>query len=132
MFNNVYSFHKCKKILRDVYKRYKRKKETLTEIQRKRFENILYSLQTSILKKNKKAADRAAKNIENLAELHLKKSSTEKVIDGVLALVFAIVVALIIKQMWFEPYIIPSGSMRPTLKEKDFLVVTSSSLATWS
>jgi len=121
--SKIYSFYKCKKILRHVYKRYKRKKKVLTSIQQKRFENILFSLQASIFKKNRKASDRAAKNLEKLTSQYLKKSFLEQIIDFSLALIFAIVVAVIVRQMWFEPYTIPTGSMRPTIKEKDFLVV---------
>jgi len=61
----TYSLYRCKKVLRHYYSRYKRKRKHLSDIQKKRFENILTSLQTSINKKNKKAADRAAKNLEN-------------------------------------------------------------------
>ncbi|OGN62981.1 MAG: signal peptidase I, partial [Chlamydiae bacterium RIFCSPHIGHO2_12_FULL_49_11] len=39
-------------------------------------------------------------------------------------LAVTIVVALIIRQTWFELYEIPSGSMRPTLKENDRLAVS--------
>lgn len=127
--DGVYSLYKCKKVLRYVYRRYKRKKNTLTDIQRKRFENILYSLQTSILNKNKKAADRAAKNLENLTTQHLQKTYTEQFLDVTFSLIFAILVAIVVRQMWFEPFTIPSGSMRPTLKEKDFLVVSKTNFS---
>ncbi|MFA6502538.1 MAG: signal peptidase I, partial [Parachlamydiales bacterium] len=126
MFSNkTYSLYKCKKILRQVYSLYKRKKKNLTEIQKKRFENILNSLQASIFKKNKKAAEAAAKNLENLTILHLKKTPFEKFFDITVSLIFAIIVAFVlIRQMWFELYTIPTGSMRPTLKEKDFVIVS--------
>jgi signal peptidase I len=130
MFDSkIYSLHKCKKVLTHVYKLYKRKRNSLTDIQRKRFENILTLLQASILKKNKKAADRAAKNLESLTSQHLKKSLFEQSLDLTFALAFAIIVAIIVRQTWFEPYSIPSGSMRPTLKEKDFLVVSKTNFS---
>jgi len=42
----------------------------------------------------------------------------------VTGIVFALLVAVLIRTMWFELYTIPTGSMRPTLKEQDFLVVS--------
>ncbi|NGX63037.1 MAG: Signal peptidase IB [Candidatus Anoxychlamydiales bacterium] len=127
--SKVYSLHKCKKILRHVYTRYRKKKNLLSDIQKKRFENILMSLQTSIVKKNKKAATRAAKNLESLSDTYLKKSAFEQVVDLFLSLLFAIFVAILVRQMWFEPMIIPTGSMRPTLKEKDMLVMSKTDFA---
>jgi len=122
--DKMYSLYKCKKILRHVYHLYKRKKKTLSDIQKKRFENILISLQASIVKKNKKAADTAAKNLEKLTAQHLKKTAFEKSLNFVFSIIFAIIVAVIVRQMWFEFYTIPTGSMRPELKEKDFLMVS--------
>ena len=122
--NSLYSLRKSKKIFRHVHSIYKRKKKKLSSIQQKRFENILTALQTAIIKKNRKAADRGAKNLEKLALEHLKKTIYDQILDSFLALVFAVVVAIIVRQMWFEFYTIPTGSMRPTLKEKDFLTVS--------
>lgn len=45
-------------------------------------------------------------------------------IEGAIAISFALVVAVVIRQMWFEFFEIPTGSMRPTLQEKDRLVVS--------
>jgi len=127
--NKLYSFYKSKKIFRHVYKRYKRKKKTFSDSQKKRFENILLSLQRSLLNKNKKAADRAAKNLEKLSSIYLKKSFLEKFLDTVLALGFALLIAICVRQMFFEPYIIPTGSMRPTLKEKDLVIASKTNFS---
>lgn len=127
--DKMYSLYKCKKILRYVYDLYNKKKKTLSEIQKKRFENILISLQSSILKKNVKAADTAAKNLEKLANSNLKKTFFEKSINFVFSLIFAILVAIVVRQMWFEFYTIPTGSMRPELKEKDFLMVSKTNFS---
>ncbi len=124
-----YTLYKCKKILRHIYCRYKRNKKHLSNIQKKRFENILISLQTSILKKNKKAADRAAKNLEKITNQYFKKSTFEQIFDILMALIFAILVATVVRQMWFELRAIPTGSMRPTLKEKDLLLVSKTDFA---
>jgi len=44
--------------------------------------------------------------------------------DSINGIIFALFVAVLIRTMWFELYTIPTGSMRPTLKEDDYLVVS--------
>ncbi|MBI5346372.1 MAG: signal peptidase I [Chlamydiae bacterium] len=122
--SDLYSFRKCRKILQQVYHLYKRKKNRLLDIQKRRFENILISLQAAIVKKNQEAADRSARNLEMLCNQHLKKNFKDQFFDVVFALVFALVIAVIVRQTWFEPFNIPTGSMRPTFKENDFVVVS--------
>jgi len=51
-----YSFRKCKKIMQNSYKWYKKKKKKLTIEDQKKIENILNSLCLAISKKNKKEA----------------------------------------------------------------------------
>lgn len=53
-----------------------------------------------------------------------KKSYLETFKELLIAIVFALIIATIVRQMWFEPYEIPTGSMRPTFKEKDHLTVS--------
>lgn len=62
--------------------------------------------------------------LEALSKMHLRKNAFDKFRDLFGALLFALVIAVIVRQMWFEYYEIPTGSMRPTLKEKDRLVVS--------
>ena len=54
----------------------------------------------------------------------LPRSRVERFRAGVVSLLVALLVAVLIRQSWFELYEIPSGSMRPTLKESDLLVVS--------
>ncbi len=64
------------------------------------------------------------KKVEELAKYHIKKTTWDHIRDLSFALIFALIIAVLVRQMWFEFYEIPTGSMRPTLKEKDRLVVS--------
>ncbi len=56
-----------------------------------------------------------------------KKSYLRVFSEFVFALLVAILLAGIIRQVWFELYEIPTGSMRPTFKEQDRVLVSKSS-----
>ncbi|NGX56960.1 MAG: hypothetical protein K1060chlam5_01214 [Candidatus Anoxychlamydiales bacterium] len=120
----TYSLRKCKKIFKHSYSTYKRKKKTLSNLEQKRFENIITSLQSSILKKEKISASRLAKNLEKLIDEKIKKTFIDQLLNFIYAVSFALVIAIVVRQMWFEFYAIPTGSMRPTLKEKDLVIVS--------
>lgn len=53
-----------------------------------------------------------------------KKSFLEHVKELFIAIIFAVIVAAFVRQMWFELYEIPTGSMRPTFKEHDRVLVS--------
>ncbi|NGX58961.1 MAG: Signal peptidase I T [Chlamydiae bacterium] len=120
------SFHlrKSKKILIAVYQLWRRKKKRLLPAQTKEIQNDLRTLQEEVRKKNRDGANYMAHKCIDYANGILKKNPFEQVRDFILALAFALVFALIIRQVWFELYEIPTGSMRPTLKEKDRLIVS--------
>ncbi len=119
-----YSLKKSKTILRQAYHLYLKKKKTLPDSLSGQIQKSLSALQKEILEKNTAAAATLAKQIEALFEFQLKKTAFDQLKDFLFALIFALGVAVAIRQMWFEFYEIPSGSMRPTLKEQDRLVVS--------
>jgi signal peptidase I len=121
---STYSLKKSKTILRHGYHLYQRKKKNLSKEQSEHIQTTLKALQEEILNKNAPAAENLAKQVESLCNFHFKKTSFDHVRDLVFALAFALVVAILVRQMWFELYEIPSGSMRPTFKEQDRLIVS--------
>jgi len=53
-----------------------------------------------------------------------KKSLFRYLFEIVFAIIVALIIATIVRQMWFELYEIPTGSMRPSFREQDRLTVT--------
>jgi len=119
-----YSYKKCQKILTHTYNLYKRKKKYLESKEQEQYKDFLSALQTAILKKDPVSANRLAHLLEEMNKKYLKRSFLDKLLDFSFSIIVALLIAVVIRQMWFEPYRIPSGSMRPTLKEHDYLVVS--------
>ena len=120
----IYSIKKCKHILRHSTHRFQKKKNKLSPEACSQIQDALLALQNEIMQKNQSNADVLAKRVESLFVSHLKKSGWEQFKELIFALAFALVVAILVRQIWFEFYEIPSGSMRPTFKEQDRLVVS--------
>lgn len=126
------SLRKYKKVLIDAYKRYKRREKyrrdkSLSDTAKRSFEESFSELQNALLNKDKKSAKRAAWQLDEKVKREMPKSIFEKFLDFVGAIVFALVVAIVVRLMWFELYEIPTGSMRPTFKESDHLIVSKTS-----
>jgi len=121
-----YPLRKCKKILMAVYHLLRKKKKKLLPAQVSEIKNDLRLLQENILNKNVDGANLQSRKCLSYADGILKKGNFEQIRGVVFALVFALAVALLIRQVWFELYEIPTDSMRPAFKEKDRLIVTKS------
>ncbi|WP_065757313.1 signal peptidase I [Simkania negevensis] len=119
-----YRLRKSLHVFRHVLHLYKRKKKKLPELQKKEIVKTLNHLQEEILNRDREEASRYAHAAEDIAKSYLFKKPLERFRDFILALVFALVVATLVRTMWFEFYEIPTGSMRPTLHESDRLVVS--------
>jgi signal peptidase I len=119
-----FSLHRSRRVLRQVYRLYRRKAKTLSSVQQEELQDLLKRLQAAILEKNAEAAICIAKILEESSRRLITKSRWDQLRDFCSGLIFALIVAIAIRQMWFELYRIPSGSMRPTLKEADFLLVS--------
>lgn len=120
----MYSLRKSRKILEWAYGWYKKKGDTLNDSDLLQFEAQMQGLDDAYLKKDTVEADRLAHQVENFTNAHFKKSFWQYTTEVVLALVFALAIATVIRQSWFELYEIPTGSMRPTFKEQDHLTVS--------
>src|SRR5690606_21967368 len=105
---------KCRRILRNGVRLLKKKGDRLIERERIEFENHLTALEVTIFSKNKSDATEIAKRVNTFIKTHFPKSALEQIKEIVYALGFAIVVAFLIRQFWFELYEVPTGSMRPT------------------
>lgn len=121
---SLFSLRKCRHVLRHCFHLFKRKRKKLSKEVREHIQATLETLQNAILEKNREKADLLAREVSALADVHLKKNFFDHVRELVIAVAFALTVAVLVRQMWFEPYEIPTGSMRPTLKEQDRLIVT--------
>ena len=76
-------------------------------------------------KKEKKALPKTELlGIEALVHSKKKPSTLKWIIETVLTLSIALGLAILIRQTWFELYEIPTGSMRPTFKEQDRVLVS--------
>ncbi len=119
-----FSLRKPKRTLRTMHKLYRRKAPHLDTYTKESVQTYLKLLQGAILNKDVKEARKIAKELEQAAPRLMPKSSFDKARDFITGILFALMVAVLIRTMWFELYTIPSGSMRPTLKEEDYLVVS--------
>lgn len=120
----IYNLRKSKRVLRQVHRLYLRKAKTLDISTKERLQSHLNSLQLAIQKKESDTANQIAHQLEATARSLMPRTAWDKTRDFIGAILFALVVAIAIRQMWFEFYTIPTGSMRPTLKEEDYLVVS--------
>lgn len=123
----LYSLKKSTRLLCDNFSLFEAKKKELSQQEETELKNCYKQLQTKILEKDAAAATLLAKKAENLSALYLKKTFFQQTKDLLFSLTIALTIAIVVRQCWFEPYGIPSGSMRPTLKEQDKLLVTKTS-----
>jgi signal peptidase I len=124
MFSSTYSLRKSKLILRHVYRLYLRRQKKISPLAQEQLKKTLILLEDAILQKKRPEAHALALHAQALEKEYLQKTSFEKTRDFIVGIAFALCVAILIRQVWFEFYEIPSGSMRPTLKEQDRLVVS--------
>ncbi|MBP9842125.1 MAG: signal peptidase I [Simkaniaceae bacterium] len=120
------TFKKAKEILFKGYLRYEKKKGNLSPLIKEEFKKVLSELQEAIMASKKKEAIELAKQVKKLMQLHLKRNPLEYFKETSLSLGFALFVVILIRQMWFELYEVPTGSMRPTIQEHDRLLVSKS------
>ena len=120
----LYSLRKFKHILRNALSRFKKKEKHLTSNERESLLKEFKELDTLILSKDRKTADSLTRALEKKVSHILPKNLFDHIKELGFALIFALVVATLVRTMWFELYEIPTGSMRPTFKEQDRLIAS--------
>lgn len=119
-----YSLRKSRHILQTCYDWYKRHWQALSPSELKEIEYEMERLDQAVVKGDRSGADPYAKRVEGFYHSHYKKSIWTYAWEIILAIIFALAIATLIRQTWFELYEIPTGSMRPTFQEQDRLIVT--------
>lgn len=120
------SLSKARQTLVKINALYKAKWKDLRKEEVEELEVKLHLLEEAIFDGEKQKAANLCKELKNFARKHLKKSPFEHIKEFSLAISIALCIATVLRQMWFEPMEIPTGSMRPTFKEQDRLVVSKS------
>ncbi|MCE5318828.1 MAG: signal peptidase I [Parachlamydia sp.] len=121
------SLNKARKILRTSYRWYRKKGDILPQPAYTAFENDLAACDKALLAGNREEASRLAQQLEKFTSVHFTKTWGQYAFELAFALILALAIALVVRTMWWEPYQIPTGSMRPTFKEQDHLTVTKTS-----
>lgn len=123
-FKKKYSIRKSRSILKHTFSLYKKRKKKLSPETINAFETHFTALDNALLSNQKEEAEFQAKKVESLSDEYLKKNFFESILELSAAIIFALIVASIVRQAWFELYEIPTGSMRPTFEEQDRLTVS--------
>ncbi len=121
---SFYSLRKSKNVFCHFLKIFIKKKYTLSIGVKESLKQQFILLQKALASKDKQEASKIASSLSTLCKVELKKGFFEKKKDQFVSILIALLIAIVVRQMWFELYEIPTGSMRPTLKEKDRLTVS--------
>lgn len=119
----LYSLRKSRRIMKQSNDWYKKRGGKLRSDELQVFEEDLQALDKALLAGDREAADPIARRLETFSG-RFSKTIFEFVSELGWALVIAVAVATIVRASWFEPFEIPTGSMRPTFEEQDHLTVT--------
>jgi signal peptidase I len=119
-----YSLNKSRQIMKTSYKWYKKKGTKLSPDQLTFFESRLQELDKALLDQDQAKASSLAHILEDFCQKYFKKNLWDYTAELTVAILLALLIATLVRQVWFELYEIPTGSMRPTFKEQDHLTVS--------
>lgn len=118
-------YRKSKNLLHQAYQVFQKSKKNLSSVEEKEILSQMQAFQDAILKKEKTKVIALWPAIKKIAKDKSKIPYIIRAKDFTFGLLIAIAIAFgLIRPMWFEIYQIPTGSMRPTLKELDRLTVS--------
>lgn len=112
----------------EIYWNYQKKKGLVQHEDRLEIEGLLKKLQTKIIDKDLDSVKSVYQQVRLSEERIFPRSVYYRWCKTFFSNAFFIIVIIFLRQTWFEPFQIPTGSMRPTLKELDRLVVAKNQL----
>ena len=124
MIRSFYTLRRSKKVLQKIAKLYCKKEKKLSLDTKDKLQALLHGLKTAIEQKNAELASKLSNQLQETSANLIPTTGPERFFGSLISLSIVLLVALLIRQTWFEFYTIPSGSMRPTLREGDFLAVS--------
>lgn len=105
---------------------FKKKKKVSTQ-HYEHLRSLLVQFRSALDSNNKQKAYELKKRSLEYFQTHFKKDWKDFFNEWVVGFGGVLLLVAVINQVWFQNYQIPSGSMRPTLMEKDRLIATKTS-----
>jgi len=114
---------KAKKLIKEARALLKKKANRVTPEGKKEIEDAIEELERSISRAAKKQVEKNAATLRKSVARHVPRTKLEVAAEWAYSLATAVVIALVIRHFLVEPFKIPSGSMYPTLKIGDKILV---------
>lgn len=118
---SVYALKHSRSILQRAFKIHQ--ENALSPQEQEKLDALLRALDQAVFERDRERADQLARQVEVLLGPKLNKKPWGYFREICEAILIAFLVAVVVRQSWFELYEIPTGSMRPTFKERDHLIV---------
>ena len=111
-------------LLKEAKRLFKKKKRRLDEESRKIVEQMIAGLEAELKTGGAEEIRRAKEKLYEAVTGYIPRTGVDVFKDYVRALVIALFIGLLVRQFVIEPFRIPTGSMIPTLKIGDKILVT--------
>ncbi len=114
---------RAKKLIKETRILLKRKVGKITPEGRQEVEDCIAELERALSRRAPKQVQKAKETLRKAVVRHVPHTKLDVVVDYAYSLATAVLIALIIRHFIVEPFKIPSGSMIPTLKIGDKILV---------
>src|SRR5690606_20979583 len=104
MIGSFFSLRKSRRTFRQMHRLYRRKVKSLDQAKREAIQGYLEALRLALLKKDSSEAKKMATELEAASLRLMPKSSFERMRDYIGGILFALMIAVLIRTMWFELY----------------------------
>ncbi|MBA3239276.1 MAG: signal peptidase I [Parachlamydiaceae bacterium] len=118
------SLNKARAILQKAFSCFKKRRKELSLNEEAVMKEKIIFLENAIATNDRNIASPPAEELEKFTQNYCKKSWLDYLKEIVIAIVVALLLATVVRQVWFELYEIPTGSMRPAFREQDRVAVT--------